>query len=54
VTFQPLEPFAHDTGQEKPNPDIINIGDKLALVYQERAGGTRFWHLRYAEITGDI
>ncbi|MDB5490691.1 MAG: hypothetical protein JWO78_540 [Micavibrio sp.] len=50
----PLEPIAYDAGKgENGHPDIIDIGGKLALVYQERAGAQHPWHLRYAEISRD-
>ena len=47
----PVEPtpYAEGTG-ENGHPDTIDLGDKLGLLYQERAGEGRPWHLRYGEM----
>ncbi len=52
----PVEPTAYPEGKgENGHPDTIDLGDKIGLIYQERAGEGRDkpWHLRYAEITKD-
>ena len=49
----PVEPTAYPEGTgENGHPDTIDLGDKIGLMYQERAGEGRDkpWHLRYAEI----
>lgn len=48
----PLEPTPYDVGQgENGHPDVIDLGSRLAILYQERAGVGHPWHLRYAEIS---
>jgi hypothetical protein len=48
----PIEPTPYPVGQgENGHPDVVDLGDRLAIVYQERAGIGHKWHLRYAEIT---
>ena len=52
----PVEPTAYPEGTgENGHPDTIDLGDKIGLMYQERAGEGRDkpWHLRYAEIPKD-
>jgi hypothetical protein len=48
----PIDPTPYDNGTgENGHPDITDLGDKLGILYQERAGEGRSkpWHLRYAE-----
>lgn len=49
----PIEPTHNQTiGQgENGHPDVLDIGDRLCILYQERAGIGYPWHLRYAEIS---
>ncbi len=50
----PLEPTLYDVGQgENGHPDTVDLGDTLGIVYQERAGEGKPWHLRYAELRKD-
>ncbi|MEZ0224510.1 MAG: hypothetical protein ACAH83_08155 [Alphaproteobacteria bacterium] len=47
----PIDPTPYKEGTgENGHPDIIDLGDKLGILYQERAGEGRDkpWHLRYA------
>lgn len=47
----PIEPTPYDIGTgENGHPDIILQDDRLIMLYQERAGDRKPWHLRYAEI----
>jgi len=46
----PVEPTAYPEGTgENGHPDTIDLGEKLGLLYQERAGEGKPWHLRYTE-----
>jgi hypothetical protein len=47
----PLQPTKYDIGEgENGHPDTIDLGDSIGILYQERAGNRKPWHLRYAEI----
>jgi hypothetical protein len=47
----PLEPTAYPEGKgENGHPDTVDLGDALGLLYQERAGEGKPWHLRYTEM----
>ncbi len=48
----PIEPTPYKNGSgENGHPETIDLGDKLGILYQERAGEGRDkpWHLRYTE-----
>lgn len=46
----PLDPTNYPEGcGENGHPDTIDLGDRLGILYQERAGDRKPWHLRYAE-----
>lgn len=48
----PIEPTPYQDGTgENGHPEIIDLGDKFGVLYQERAGEgpDKPWHLRYAE-----
>lgn len=52
----PVEPTPYPEGTgENGHPDTIDMGDKLGLLYQERAGEGegKPWHLRYTEFDKD-
>jgi len=50
----PIAPTAYPEGTgENGHPDTIDMGDKIGILYQERAGEGKPWHLRYAEETKD-
>jgi hypothetical protein len=52
----PIAPTKYPDGTgENGHPDIIDLGDKFGILYQERAGegAARPWHLRYAEADKD-
>jgi hypothetical protein len=49
----PIEPTPYKEGAgENGHPETIDLGAKLGILYQERAGegADKPWHLRYAEI----
>lgn len=50
----PVEPtrYADGTG-ENGHPDTVDMGAKVGLLYQERAGDGKPWHLRYTEFDKD-
>jgi len=44
----PVEPTVYPEGTgENGHPDTVDLGDKIGLLYQERAGEGKPWHLRY-------
>ena len=46
----PVTPTAYPEGTgENGHPDTIDMGDKMGLLYQERAGEGQPWHLRYMD-----
>lgn len=48
----PLDPFTYEDGQgENGHPDTIDLGPAIGILYQERAGYNKPWHLRYTEIS---
>ena len=48
----PLQPTKYDIGEgENGHPDTIDLGDRIGILYQERAGNGKPWHLRYAEMS---
>lgn len=48
----PIDPTAYPEGTgENGHPDTIDLGDKIGILYQERSGDQRPWHLRYVEVT---
>jgi hypothetical protein len=50
----PIEPTAYPEGTgENGHPDTIDLGDRLGILYQERAGEGKPWHLRYTEAPKD-
>ncbi|HYD18569.1 MAG TPA: hypothetical protein VEF76_08835 [Patescibacteria group bacterium] len=52
----PIDPTAYPEGTgENGHPDTIDLGDKIGLLYQERAGEGKDkpWHLRYTEFDKD-
>lgn len=52
----PIDPTAYPEGTgENGHPDTVDLGDRLGILYQERAGeGEAFpWHLRYTEMQKD-
>ncbi|MEZ0261378.1 MAG: hypothetical protein ACAH80_10235 [Alphaproteobacteria bacterium] len=50
----PIEPTAYPEGTgENGHPDTVDLGDKLGIIYQERAGEGKPWHLRYTEMAKD-
>jgi hypothetical protein len=47
----PIEPTAYPEGKgENGHPDTVDMDGKLGLLYQERAGEGKPWHLRYTEM----
>ncbi len=50
----PVEPTQYPEGKgENGHPDTIDLGDKVGLLYQERAGDGMPWHFRYTEYQKD-
>lgn len=50
----PLEPTKYESGQgENGHPDTIDLGSSIGILYQERTGDGKPWHLRYTEIGKD-
>lgn len=46
----PYAPTAYPEGTgENGHPDTIDLGNKIGVLYQERAGEGQPWHLRYTE-----
>lgn len=47
----PIAPTAYPDGTgENGHPDTIDLGDHIGILYQERSGDHRPWHLRYTEV----
>ncbi len=47
----PIQPTRYRAGKgENGHPDVIDLGDRFGILYQERAGNTAPWHLRYTEM----
>ena len=52
--YMPIDPTQYGDGQgENGHPDIIDLGNYVGILYQERAGDFKPWHLRYVEMTKD-
>jgi hypothetical protein len=50
----PIAPTVYPEGTgENGHPDTVDMGDKLGILYQERAGEGQPWHLRYTEVPKD-
>lgn len=46
----PIPPTRYDIGEgENGHPDTVDLGEHIGILYQERAGHGKPWHLRYAE-----